>query len=331
MRKQSLLTTFMFGSLFIFTNLAYAQNSTPEQNAEAKKNTARQVLGPALVTPPDALTDELSPDDNLPSFDEPIETSASEPIPQIKKKKEYIDPRFRPESRFIEHPNASKGLIKIDKDKIYHYRVKHTDQKNAGSFRLGTYEPLNLINPENTTLTYTSLYGDSAPILLLYDQERQFFQKFGKLAWKFGGGLYLANGHGEFAEPNPDPTAIPPEKFTLFVFPLNVGAIYRLHYFKNQWIVPYVEGGLDAFCFGETRDDDQNPSIGAKLGIAPATHFSLGGSISLGKNANSFLDLDREYGINAVYLTFEYRNYISLSDKFDFSGEALTGGITAEY
>lgn len=314
MRFAFLLTTF-------FICLAQAQNQ--------KQPTP---LGPGLVTPPDALTGELSSEDSIePSTDEPIQTSTNEPLPQIKKKKEYIDPRYRPESRYIEHPNASKGLIRIDKEKIYHYKTQTSEQKSAGSFRFGTYEPTELANPNNANLSFTNLYGDSAPVLLLYDQERQFFQKFGKLAWKLGGGLYLAQGHGEFEEQNPDLSAEPLEKFTLFVIPLNVGAVYRLHYFTNQWVVPYVEGGLDAFCFGETRNDDQNPTLGAALGIAPAAHFSAGGSVSLGKNAHSFLDLDREYGINAIYLTLEYRNYIGLSSKFDFTGEAISGGITAEY
>lgn len=45
----------------------------------------------------------------------------------------------------------------------------------------------------------------------------------------------------------------------------------------------------------------------------------------------SMLQLDEEYGINAVYLTLEYRNMVALSEKFDFSGELLNAGFLMEF
>jgi len=251
-------------------------------------------------------------------------------VPQIQRKKTRIDPRYRQESRFIEHPNAAKGLIRIDKDRIYHYKVKQSEQKNAGSLRFGTYEPTELSNPNDTSIGFNTIYDETDFPLILYDHEWQFFQRFGKLAWKAGGGLYFAQGTGVFETANPG-SEDPKEKFSLLVFPLNVGVIYRAHYFEGQWIIPYAEGGVDAFCFAEVRDDDNNPDIGAALGLSPMAHFSVGGSIPLGRKMTSFLDLDREYGINAMYLTLEYRNYIALSDKYDFSGDAVNGGFTVEF
>lgn len=314
-----------------FSTLTYGEpkpDSTFAQN-QNKSRLEKETLGPALVTPPDALTDETLPMEAETAEEEPLQLDSKEPVPQIQKKKSYIDPRFRPESRFIEHPNAAKGLIKIDKEKVYHYKVKTSEQKQASSFRLGTYEPTELTNPDHSNLSFSELYDNVSFPLLLYDQERQFFQKFGKLGWKFGAGFYLAQGNGKFE--NEANTETPKENFTLFVFPLNIGLIYRMQFFTNQWIVPYAEGAVDAFCFGEFRDDDQNPALGAALGLAPAAHFSLGGSLAMGKDASAFLDLDREYGINTIYLSLEYRQYLSLSNKYDFSGAAITGGITAEY
>lgn len=285
--------------------------------------------GPALVQPPDVLMDDTAEAPALEPM-KPTTRQENEPLPLIKRKKENVDSHYHPESRYIEHPNAEKGLIKIDKERIYHYKVKASEQKHAGSFRIGVFEPLNLTNPDDSRLTFDDMYDQRDFPFLLYDHEWQFFQKFGKLAWKLGGGLYLAHGNGQFKKSNPDPNP-PREKFTLFVFPLNVGLTYRLQYWRNQWIVPYVEGAGDAFVFGETRDDGLNPTLGAKFGLAPAAHFSGGIAIALGKDARSFLDLDREYGINAVYLSAEYRNYIALSNKYDFSGDAITGGFTAEF
>ncbi len=301
---------------------------------------------PALVRPPDILTEEAahpavqsgnakkkSETENLPQTSkarEQLKTKSEEPLPQIRLKDSEADANFHPESRYIEHPNAAKGLIKIDKDRVYHYKVKTSDQTNAGTFHIAWYKPLDLVNPDNSDLNFDDMYDSADFPLLLYDHEFQFFKGFGRLAWKVGGGFYYAQGNGKFKESNPDPNG-PSEQFTLFVFPLNVGATYRFQYFSYQWIVPYVEGAFDAFCFAETRDDNLNPSLGASFGLAPAAHASGGVSVLLGKGASAFLDLDREYGINAVYLTAEFRQYFALSDKYDFSGTAISGGVTAEY
>lgn len=279
-----------------------------------------QTASGALVRPPDVLTDE----DDLSIYE-----ADQEPIPQIRRKKPPV--KNQTGTYYIEHPNAKRGLIKIDKERVYHYKVKSSEQKNAGSFRIGTYTPSELANPNNSDLTFDSIYDETNFPILLYDHEWQFFQRFGKLSWKLGGGFYLAQGRGQFENINDDPSARPRERFTLFVFPISIGLTYRLHYWKNQWVVPYMEGGADGFLFAEYRDDDQNPSMGAAYGAAPAVHYSVGGSISLGKDARSFLDLDREYGINAIFLTVEYRQYFALSDKYDFSGDAISGGVTAEF
>lgn len=323
------------------TALAQANPQATYAQAQSKKSQ------PALVRPPDILTEPEDPShpsvkadntkktnpEDIKAPTEKIDSAlkaAEEPVPQIKRKTDLIDSSFRPERRLIEHPNASKGLIKIDKDRIYHYKVKTSDQDSAGTFQLGSYQPLDLTNPNNSSLTFDTMYDEASFPLLLYDYEKQFFKKFGRLGWKLGGGFYYARGNGEFAEDNPSPEG-PSETFTLFIFPINAGLIYRFQYFDYQWLVPYAEGGLDIFAFAERRDDNLNPPLGAAYGAAPAAHASGGVAVLLGRGATSFLDLDREYGINKMYLTAQYRLYFALSDKFDFSGDAITGGITAEY
>lgn len=320
-RSSLIFSAFAVALAVITTSTAVRVHA---QEQQAKKP------GPARVTPPDIFLDEKS---EVPEEVEELPNTSREPLPQIKRKKDYVDPRFRPESRFIEHPNAEKGLIKIDKNKVYQYKVKTSEQKSSAALRFGMYEPTELANPEDASLTFDELYDQTDYPFIAYDQDWIFFKKFGELAWKIGGALYVAQGNGRFAASpggfNQGQT--PREKFTLIVVPITVGVSYKLKYFNNQWLIPYVEGGLDAFNFAEVRDDNKNPSIGAKLGLAPAAHASAGLSLPLGRDASSFLDLDREYGINAVYLTAEFRHYFALSSKFDFSGDAITGGITADY
>jgi hypothetical protein len=279
-------------------------------------------------TPETATLPELDNSDvpNDTSSDALSETATA--MPQVIRNEEKTrgETTSNTSTRFIEHPGAAKGLIKIDKDRVYYYKVKPSEQKYATSVRLGVYEPVNLANPDNTDITFNTIYDETSYPMVLYDYERQFAQRFGKLGWKIGAGFYFAQGRGQFEVPNSGGEE-PKEKYSLFVFPISVGAIYRFQYFKNQWLIPYVEGGGDVFTFLEIRDDNEKPGYGG----VPMAHFSIGGSIAMGKDARSFLDLDREYGINAVFFTAEYRNYSSLSDKFDFSGDVFSAGFTAEY
>ena len=272
-----------------------------------------------LVQPPDLLEEE----DPAPKKDAP--KPKPDPIPQIRRKKENVDERFRQGTYYIEHPNSAKGLYLIDKNKDYFYRVKPSDQREVSSLLIGTYEPTKL---GSGAYTFNDLYDETDFPMVYYSYDRELFRGFGRLSWEIGAGLYIAQGHGRFEDNRDEP---PKEKFTLFVMPLSFGATYRLKFFDYQWIIPFGEGGIDLFAFGENRDDDQNPTLGAALGAALASHFSAGVSLALGKDARSFLELDREYGINSIFLTAVYRAYVGLSDKYDFTGDFISGGLTMEY
>ncbi len=262
----------------------------------------------------------------------PVQTSNKEPVPHIQKKGENFDAHDYPQNRFIEHPNAAKGLYLIDKNKIYYYRTNEADSKHEAAIRLGPYTPSNLANPKYPEITFDSVYTTHNIPLILYDIETDIFKKFGRFGYKFGTGLYVAQGSGAFvnayaqaAEPRG-----PPERFTLFVLPCNAGVIYHLEYLKHQWVIPYGEAGVDAFLFAESRNDNVN-KLGAAFGAAPAAHVSGGVTIPIGHDARSFLDLSREYGINRFSIAIEFRDYVALSKKFDFSGSTITGGFSAEY
>lgn len=281
-------------------------------------------FGQSDIRPPDLLGDESTPATKV---EEALDTD-KEPVPIIRKKKVSSGSVGNSESRYIEHPNAEKGLIKIDKNKVYYYRVKESDQRGAGSFKIGFYEPTNLTSAANSDLNYGSIYDDSTSPLFLYEQEWQFFRSAGRLGITAGGGFFLASGNGQFENGQPER---PREKFTLFVFPVNAGLIYRAQFYDTQPLAPYAGAGVGGMLFAERRDDDQNPDLGARYGASPVGHFYAGLAIQLGRGARSFLDLDREYGINKVWITGEYRQYVFLSGQFDFSGDAINGGLSAEF
>jgi hypothetical protein len=249
-----------------------------------------------------------------------------EPLPQIRKKLDDPDARFRTETQYIEHPNAAKGLIKIDRERNYIYKVKPTPQTGAGSLRVGVFNPTELSNPDASDITFEDIYDEGNYPILLYDQEQQIFKRFGKFGWKWGAGLFTAKGRGRFAADNPEPRQ-PKEEYTLIAVPLSLGIIYRAQYWESQFLVPYIEAGADVFGLIEIRDDSSDPGFGG----APAAHASAGLALQLGSGAKSFLDLDRDYGINSFWLTAEYRQYVGLSSNLDVTGGVINGGLLAEF
>lgn len=254
-----------------------------------------------------------------------------DPIPLIRQENTKII-RENKSRRYIEHPNAQKGLIRIDKDRVYYYKSEESEKKFSLSFAGGFYDPNQLVN-NDTGYAFSDVYDNSNFPMLLLNYEKQLFDKLPAFRYYFGGGLFVATGKGTYNTNTPptDPDETPQEQFTLFVFPLSVGANFYLQIWEKQWIVPYGGGGLTGFVFGERRDDDLNPDLGAKWGISPAAHFQGGALIKLGSGPRSFIDLDREYGINSMWLTVEYKNFTALSDKYDFSSDYIGGGLYLVY
>lgn len=249
-----------------------------------------------------------------------------EPMPLIKRQREALEMSTKQNNKFIRHPYARKGLIKITKDKTYIYRTKVSDQKNASSLRFGFLEFQQLENPE-TNLVFTDFY-ESGNFAFVFDYEWQIFKKFGKLGLKVGTGVGVASGNGQFKSGATLNGAIEPkEKFTFALLPNTAGAILRLQFWDNQIFVPYGEGGGAAFAFGEFRDDGKNPRFGGAFG----GYFAFGLNVNLNfLDTISLLELDREYSINSVYLGAEYRYYVGVGN-FDFTSSLINGGLTLEF
>ncbi len=231
----------------------------------------------------------------------------------------------------VDHPFYEKGLIRIDKDRKYIYKVDESEQKRAISVRMGFLELVNLENPDQAGQAGASFdenYDASNAPAVLVDYEWELFKSpLGKFNLKAGAGAFYAQGNGHFVS-GTNENLEPREVFTFFAIPLSAGAVYRMQIWHNQLLVPYAEGGGTAFGFAEFRDDDKGP----KFGGAPAAYFAGGGALNLTYfDALSRIMLDREYGINRIYLTGEYRAYVGLSQNYDFTSDFFNGGLLMEF
>ena len=263
--------------------------------------------------PDDEAEEELAGTPDLSEESEAKGVAQKTPPSDIKKRGVYK----------IYHPNAKYGLTRITKDGVYEYKTPSSPQSHSISVRLGMFSPSYLENPK-TGSGFADLYTDPAPMILFdYEWDPKYT---GPLEVKAGSGLFIAQGHGTFADSNSDLT--PQESFTFLAFPSSLSVIYKAQYWKNQFFVPYVDGGMDLLPFVELRDDGK----GTKLGASLAGHVAFGASISLGfLDRTSLIQLDREYGINSIWLTGELRTLTSLSGDLDFSGHIINVGFTARF
>lgn len=292
------------------TTLDTADLRTPDQVEDAPNE------------PPfnNALEAEATLDDERPLEEE---ESNVKRIPRWKRQKRAV-----PEEDRVKQLGKEKGLFKITKKNEYLYQVKKTPQKNGFSFRFGS---LNLSNLENSAVgyTYDDIYGGGTSVLILADWEWQFFKKLGKLGLKIGSGISFSQGSGKWAptSPNFGTGREPREKYSFYLFPNNVALSYRADYFNKQIIVPYGEAGFDYFTFAEVRDDNK-----FSYGGAMAWHVAGGLAFSLNwLNPSAMIELDKEQGINNIYLVAEYRIITGLDSEFDFSDNVINGGFFIEY
>src|SRR5690606_38406540 len=89
-----------------------------------------------LEEDPQPLPETVEPLEPLEPFPEaPPETldPLESTVPLIRKNRESAPALYRQDRRLIQHPNAQKGLIRIEKDKTYIYRVQESEKKSAGS------------------------------------------------------------------------------------------------------------------------------------------------------------------------------------------------------
>lgn len=221
------------------------------------------------------------------------------------------------------HPWAKKGLLKIEKDGTYVYRTKEASKDEMMSFRIASMSPPQIESADGSS-NFETMYGSSDVLGLLIDYEWQPLQAFGKLGVQVGGGFTYSQGNGRFLKDGSEAK----EKYTLFMFPLNAGVIYRLEYMNRQWLAPYVAGGLSYIGLLEMRDDNDSPKM---VGTAGAY-----GSAGIMANITALdkqlaFNLSSEYGIATMWFVFEYRRQQALSEDIDVSSNIFSAGIAVDY
>lgn len=262
-----------------------------------------------------AATEELSLEDSM-MVNETAEVR--ETVEQKPEKNKGV------EIKKIPHPGAAKGLIRINKDGSYQYKIKTRPKDQSATVRLTTMTSPKI---ENTTrnLNFTDMYG-SNPWALLFDYEWQPFKKFGTLGLQLGTGVSVFSGKGRLVSQGVDLTS--EERFNLFVVPLSAFIDYRFEYSRKQWLVPYIVGGGTLYMLAEKRDDKNNFDF--------ATSFAAGGgggihfSVTRWDHQVAF-NMDRDYGVSDMWLTLDARVMQGLKAELDFSSLTIGAGITVDY
>ena len=212
----------------------------------------------------------------------------------------------------VPHPNAAKGLLRIEKDGSYQYKVALKEKSQSSSMRFGTMTPPKITG--NNSKTFSDYYGSANIAAITVEYEWQPFQSFGRLGLNLGSGIGSVRGNGYFQQGG----AKAEETYTMYLVPLTAFLTYRFEYVRRQWVVPYINGGMTYYGMAEIRDDQ-------KFSFAGASAAGGGGglliSISAFDPAKAFI-MDREYGIADLYLSIEARVMQGLSKQVDFSNQS---------
>lgn len=229
----------------------------------------------------------------------------------------------------VDHPNAAKGLITINKDGSYQYGVRVRDGKQAASFRMSMMTPPSITSADGK-ITYKDMYGTSPLVGAAFDYEWRPFRSFGTFGIQIGTGVFAAQGKGFFSNTPPhDNTTNPPQdKYTLLVLPLNLFAVYRFDYNRKQWLVPYVKGGGTVYGLAEIRSDYEDNNFNHSEAVGGGG----GVMVSIGRlSPSSRFELAREYNISDMWVTVEGRAMQSLNQKIDFSNQVVELGVVVDY
>ncbi|MGE5086069.1 MAG: hypothetical protein ACM3MG_07175 [Bacillota bacterium] len=264
----------------------------------------------------------------IPTEEAPIEIK---PEPKI----QYSDVvRQSPKGgvEYIHHPQAAKGLLRIEKDGTYVYRTKEdTSYKTTGSFRIGAMDAPKITSSDGSTDFEMMYKGPTVP-MLSFDYEWQPWESLHNVAIQAGLGVMTANGNGRFTKtaPSGNPTAgeKAQEQYTILAIPLNVGLSYRFQYVDRQWFAPYLAGGGTYIPVVEYRDDGASTNA---VGT-PGAYGAVGGLLNISAmDRSTAFTLKNEYGIANLWVSLEYRYLKSFTQEVDFSSSIVGAGIAVDY
>lgn len=282
---------------------------------------AAKPASPPIVREPAAAEDEFEWSGQNALSDEPDQPAVANPSPGSFKK-----PAGPPQGGTVRvpHPDAAKGLLRINKDGSYQYKTTLRPKSQAMSVRVMMMTPPTISGPNGAT--FKSIYGSGSLYSLAVDYEWDPFKSFGALGVQLGTGIATAHGNGVLTGYAGNSTA--QETYNIFIVPLSAYAIYRFEYVRRQWVVPFVNGGVTYYGMAEKRDDDKP----VKFAGAPAIGGGGGVHLSISRldQAKAFV-LDREYGVADMWLTLEGRVVQGLYSDTDFSSEMVSVGVTVDF
>lgn len=122
------------------------------------------------------------------------------------------------------------------------------------------------------------------------------------------------------------------ERFRMHVVPSSLGLLYRLKFFENQLVVPFLGGAVHYYYFYEGRLESDEKIDGGKWGYSGFAGLQL-----LLDNADprAASSMKTEYGIDNTYLFYEFR-YTVVDDwgekeGLDLSSMMHIGGLLFEF
>lgn len=218
-------------------------------------------------------------------------------------------------------PNGVPQPKKIEKDGTYVYNDdEDRPTTSAFYFRGGTFGAPKI---KGATQNYEQVYGTDSNWVIAFEYEWKMFDFLGELLVKFGSGISIDDGTGQYATPgNNNPAILPKEEFQFILFPNTLSLSYKFQFWNSQYFTPYVDGGLGYYTFWERRSDNKKNNLGG----APVLSASAGLLISLTK-WTSGTSLLSDYGIHQMWLDLQYRQVVGLDDRKDFSSNMITGGF----
>ncbi|MBC7372073.1 MAG: hypothetical protein H7326_10935 [Bdellovibrionaceae bacterium] len=228
--------------------------------------------------------------------------------------------------KLLHHPDAKKGLIRIEQDGTYVYKVSTKKSNQTGIVRIGMMEPPKILAADGIH-NFASMYGESGLPMVMAEYEWQPFSSFGKLGVQAGVGFATAEAKGYFAEGGTTPDERSEESYQFFAVPITLGVIYRFEYFKRQWLAPYASGGASYIGVAELRDDDKNHFSGT-----PGAYGAGGIMFNISAlDRNLAFDLSNQYGVANLWIIGEYRYQYAFSEELDFSGGIFSVGVGADF
>jgi len=228
--------------------------------------------------------------------------------------------------KYIYHPNQEKGLYKINRNSEYMYKFKKSPTKGFFNMKVGQ---VNLENypGENADTKFETLYDSTSITALFMEYEWEPFKKQRSLSVVAGGGISYARGKGRFiGTENAGLQA--QEGYTFMLWSASLGLNYKFKYKEDQLFLPFANAALNYNVATEFRSGFKAFKYQGIIGA----HFGGGIALNLGwLERAAALELDKEFGINNAYLSFEARNIVSFDDDNDINGLIFLAGLSFEY